>query len=142
MPSKTLQRGSDPGSDTDIDLVVRAVGDPNRRRILELIRQDEYSVGQIAERFPVSRPAISQHLRVLEAAELVEVRASGRRRYYRCRPEGLGLLRSWLDEFWTDRLERLKDEVEREHQRRNEEPDRNGPEGNDSTERASTKEGR
>ncbi len=118
MSTITVQRPAGDGNSPGLDLVAGAVSDPNRRRILELIRNDEFTVGQIAERFPVSRPAISQHLRVLEEAELVEMRASGRHRYYRCRPEGLNGLRSWLEEFWTDRLDRLKDEVEREHRRR------------------------
>ncbi len=118
MSTITVQRAAGDGNPPGLDLVARAVSDPSRRRILELIRNDEFTVGQIAERFPVSRPAISQHLRVLEEAELVEMRASGRHRYYRCRPEGLNGLRSWLEEFWTDRLDRLKDEVEREHRQR------------------------
>lgn len=118
MPTRTSQRPTGDEGRPGLDLVARAISDPNRRRILELIRRQEYTVGQIAERFPVSRPAISQHLRVLEEAELVEIRAAGRRRYYRIRPEGLNGLRSWLEEFWTDRLDRLKEEVEQEHRRR------------------------
>ncbi len=69
-------------------------------------------MGAIAEHFPVSRPAISQHLRVLQEADLVDVRDEGTRRYYRARPEGLDDLRRWLDEFWVDSLRRLKVEVE------------------------------
>lgn len=100
-----------------MDGVARALADSTRREILELVRDDEQTVGELAEHFPVSRPAISQHLRVLQDADLVTVRSEGTRRFYRARPEGLGELRSWLEEFWTDRLDILKREVEQEQWR-------------------------
>ena len=100
-----------------MDAAARALAEPTRRAILELVRDDELTVGHIAENFPVSRPAISQHLRVLQEADLVDVRDEGTRRYYRARPEGLAELRDWLDEFWTDHLQRLKREVEQEQWR-------------------------
>lgn len=105
-----------------MDAVARALAEPTRRQILELVRNDECSVSEIASHFPVSRPAISQHLRVLQEAELVNVRSEGTRRYYRARPEGLGELRGWLDEFWSDRLDRLKLEVEQEEWRKRKRP--------------------
>jgi DNA-binding transcriptional ArsR family regulator len=98
-----------------MDVAVRALAEPNRRRILRLVHDDELTVGEIATNFPISRPAISQHLRVLEQADLVTVRPSGNRRYYRARPDGLRELRSWLDEFWSERLTDLKHAVEYEH---------------------------
>lgn len=100
-----------------MDAAARALAEPTRRAILELVRDDELTVGRIAEHFPVSRPAISQHLRVLQEADLVDVRDEGTRRYYRARPEGLAELRDWLEDFWTDHLKQLKREVEQEQWR-------------------------
>lgn len=100
-----------------MDNVARALADSTRRDILELVRDDEQTVGGLAEHFPVSRPAISQHLKVLQDADLVNVRSEGTRRYYRARPEGLGELRSWLEGFWSDKLDVLKREVEQEQWR-------------------------
>lgn len=100
-----------------MDSAARALADPTRRAILELVRDEELAVGDIARHFPVSRPAVSQHLRVLQEADLVDVRGEGTRRYYRARPEGLTELRRWLDEFWGDSLRRLKLEVEQEQWR-------------------------
>jgi DNA-binding transcriptional ArsR family regulator len=100
-----------------MDDVARALAEPTRRRILELVRDEELTVGEIAGNFDVSRPAVSQHLRVLHDADLVSVRSDGTRRYYRARPEGLADLRTWLDGFWSDRLARLKLEVEQEQWR-------------------------
>jgi DNA-binding transcriptional ArsR family regulator len=102
---------------TSMDAAARALAEPTRRAILELVRDDEMPVGEIAEHFPVSRPAISQHLRVLQEADLVDVRDEGTRRYYRARPEGLAELRLWLEDFWRDHLQRLKLEVEQEQWR-------------------------
>lgn len=101
-----------------MEAAARALAEPRRREILELVRDEEATVSAIAAHFPISRPAISQHLRVLEEAELVTVRSEGTRRYYRARPEGFGELRSWLDEFWSDRLAALKVEVEQEQWRK------------------------
>ena len=80
--------------------VVQALSEPRRREILELIRDRELAAGEIASRFDVTRPAISQHLTVLKQAGLVSERREGARRLYRARPEGLAELRSFLDGFW------------------------------------------
>jgi DNA-binding transcriptional ArsR family regulator len=97
-----------------MDVAVRALAEPNRRHILRLVRDDELTVGEIATHFPISRPAVSQHLRVLEDADLVSVRPAGNRRYYRARPEGLTELRGWLEQFWNTQLLDLKRAVEQE----------------------------
>jgi DNA-binding transcriptional ArsR family regulator len=102
-----------------LDEVVKAISPRRRREILSLIRDREMGAGQIAERFDISRPAISQHLAVLRDAGLVEQRREGTRRLYRVRPEGMAGLREFLDGFWTDRLERLRLAAELEQQRRN-----------------------
>ena len=83
------------------------LGEPNRRRLLELLRGGEMTVTDLAAHFTVTRPAISQHLGVLAAAGLVEVRRDGRFRRYRVRPDGMAALRSSLDAFWTTELEDL-----------------------------------
>ncbi len=77
------------------------------------MRDEERTVTDIAKHFDVSRPAISQHLRVLSDADLVSVREQGTRRYYRARPEGLAELAEWLTEFWQTSLSQLSVEVER-----------------------------
>jgi DNA-binding transcriptional ArsR family regulator len=97
-----------------MNATAHALGEPTRREILQLVRDEEHSVGEIASHFSVTRPAISQHLRVLADAELVHVRPQGNRRYYRARPEGLADLRSWLESFWRTSLRNLKVEVERD----------------------------
>jgi DNA-binding transcriptional ArsR family regulator len=96
-----------------METALRALSDPGRRRILTLVRDEEHSAGEIAAEFTVSWPAVSQHLRVLKEAGLVSERREGTRRLYRARPEGLDDVRAFLDEFWDDKLERLKREVER-----------------------------
>lgn len=101
-----------------MDLVARALAAPRRREILTLVRDDELSAGEIASRFDVSRPAISQHLSALREAGLISERREGTRRLYRAQPEALGGLRDFLNEFWTDRLERLRLAAELEQQRR------------------------
>jgi DNA-binding transcriptional ArsR family regulator len=98
----------------ELSEALRAIAEPHRRQILELVREDERSVGDIAAHFEVSRPAISQHLAVLEGAGLVTVTASGTRRLYRARPEGMAELRDYVEGFWTERLATLKGEAERE----------------------------
>jgi len=100
-----------------MDAVARALAEPTRREILRLVTDHENTVSDIASHFAVSRPAISQHLRVLRDAELVTVRNDGTRRFYRARPEGLTELRTWLDEFWKSSLDSLKVEVEQEQWR-------------------------
>lgn len=101
-----------------VDLVARAIAEPRRREILSLVRDRELSAGEIAANFDVSRPAVSQHLTVLRGAGLLSERRQGTSRLYRARPEGLAGLREFMDEFWTDRLERLKLAAELEQQRR------------------------
>ena len=81
-----------------------ALGDPTRRAILERLRGGARAVGELAEGIPVSRPAVSQHLRVLEQAGLVVARKRGTRRLYRLDPDGLDELRAALDSFWSDAL--------------------------------------
>jgi DNA-binding transcriptional ArsR family regulator len=103
---------------TEMDLVARAIVEPRRRQILTLVRDRELSAGEIASNFDVSRPAVSQHLAVLRGAGLLAERRQGTSRYYRARPEGLTGLRDFMDEFWTNRLERLKLAAELEQQRR------------------------
>jgi DNA-binding transcriptional ArsR family regulator len=98
--------------------VVHAISEPRRREILALVRDRELAAGEIATRFEVTRPAISQHLTVLKAAGLVSERRDGTRRLYRARPEGLAELRSFLDGFWEDRLGQLKLAAEEEEERR------------------------
>ncbi len=102
-----------------IDEALRAVADPTRRTILRLVRDGELPAGEIAGHFTtMSRPAVSQHLRVLVDAGLVDVRADGNRRLYRWRPDGLRDAAAFLDEMWSDRLSRLKRAAEREARRR------------------------
>ena len=93
---------------------LRAIAAPRRRRILALVRDDELSAGEIAAHFDVTRPAVSQHLNVLKEAGLVSERRNGTKRLYRARPEGLGPLKAFLEEFWDDRLVILKREAEEE----------------------------
>ena len=107
-----------PGETEAVDAVARAIAEPRRREILTLVRDAELSAGEIAARFDVSRPAISQHLGVLREAGLLSERRRGTSRLYRARPEGLAGLRDFMDEFWTNRLERLRLAAELEQQRR------------------------
>jgi DNA-binding transcriptional ArsR family regulator len=98
-----------------MDEALRAVADPTRRAILRLVRDEEMPAGEIARHFPtMSRPAVSQHLRVLGDAGLVVARPQGTRRLYRLRPDGLVDVAGFVDEMWTDRLARLKLAAERE----------------------------
>jgi len=87
--------------------LLAVLAEPNRRRLLELLRGGERTVTELAAQFSVTRPAISQHLGVLAAAGLVEVRQDGRFRRYRLDPAGMAALRSTLDAFWTSELEQL-----------------------------------
>jgi DNA-binding transcriptional ArsR family regulator len=81
-----------------------ALADPTRRAVFELLRQGPRPVGDIARDLPVSRPAVSQHLRVLKDAGLVSERRDGTRRLYRIDPDGLAAIRDYLDDFWTEAL--------------------------------------
>jgi DNA-binding transcriptional ArsR family regulator len=91
-----------------------ALGDPTRRAIFEQLRSGSRSVGEIAAELPVSRPAVSQHLRVLKEAGLVTERRSGTRRLYRLDPDGLGELRRYVEDHWNEALAAFKAEAERE----------------------------
>lgn len=89
-----------------------ALGDPTRRAIFERIAERPYAVGELASELPISRPAVSQHLKVLKDSGLVMDRANGTRRIYRVNPEGLAALRDQLDRFWTQTLANYKQLVE------------------------------
>jgi len=91
-----------------------ALGHPTRRAIFEQLRSGARSVGEIAAELPVSRPAVSQHLRVLKEAGLVTERRNGTRRLYRLNPDGLDELRRYVEDYWTDALAVFKGEAERE----------------------------
>jgi DNA-binding transcriptional ArsR family regulator len=96
------------------DSVLAALADPTRRAILERLREQPASVGRIADTMPVSRPAVSQHLRVLKRAGLVREKAEGTRRVYRVEPRGLVELKRYLDSMWDSVLESFRAEAERE----------------------------
>src|SRR5579859_6276662 len=90
----------------------QALADETRCSVFERLRSGPKSVGEIARGLPVSRPAVSQHLKVLKDAGLVVDEAEGARRIYRIDPHGLGALRAWLDRFWDEALTAFKEEVE------------------------------
>jgi DNA-binding transcriptional ArsR family regulator len=90
-----------------------ALADPTRRRIFEELKRGPKPVGRIADKMTVSRPAVSQHLRVLKKAGLVTDRADGTRRVYHIDPQGLGEIRTWLDQFWTGALGAFQIEAEK-----------------------------
>jgi DNA-binding transcriptional ArsR family regulator len=87
---------------------LQALADPTRRSVLEQLRGGPQAVGEIAARLPVSRPAVSQHLRVLKEAGLVTERQNGTRRLYRVDPNGLADVREYLDGFWEEALASFK----------------------------------
>jgi len=89
-----------------------ALADPTRRRIFERLRSGPQAVGALARKMPVSRPAVSQHLKVLKEAGLVADRPDGTRRVYYIDPDGLGALRAWVDQFWDRALENFQAELE------------------------------
>src|SRR5713101_19337 len=93
--------------------VFTALADPTRRRIFEALREQPKSVGELAEGQPVSRPAVSQHLKVLESARLVSVEPQGNSRLYSIKRDGLDDLRRYLDSFWSDVLSDYGAEIER-----------------------------
>ena len=109
-----------------LDIVVRAIAEPRRREILEIIRNRELTAGAIAANFNVTRPAISQQLKVLRNAGLVSMRKHGTQRLYRVRAEGTEELRKFLDSFWEDKLLRLKDAAESDQRREGEDESRRG----------------
>ena len=94
-------------------MTLAALADPTRRAVFESLQSGPASVGTIAAGLPVSRPAVSQHLKALKHAGLVADRADGTRRVYYIDPDGLGELRHWLDQFWSGALEAFKNEVEK-----------------------------
>jgi DNA-binding transcriptional ArsR family regulator len=98
----------------------QALADPTRRAVLDLLRQGSQPAGRIAQSFPVSRPAISKHLRLLRRAHLVQERREGRHRFYHLNPEPLKAVDHWLESyraFWSVSLASLKAFVEAEHAR-------------------------
>ena len=97
--------------------VFRALAEPRRLDILNLIADNELASGEIAAHFNVSRPAISQHLQVLKAAGLVNERRAGTRHLYRARPEAIAELKEYLEQFWGAALQRLSDAAEAEQRR-------------------------
>jgi len=94
--------------------VLKAIAVPRRQQILSLVRDHELSAGEIADHFDVTRPAISQHVTELKEAGLVREHRVGTKRLYRAQPAGLAGLKTFLEEFWDERLEVLKQEAESE----------------------------
>ena len=94
------------------------LADPTRRRIFERLRGGPLAVGELADGLPVSRPAVSQHLRVLKEAGLVVDRKDGARRLYEVAPDGLIGLRDWFDGFWSDALAAFKEAAEQKARER------------------------
>jgi DNA-binding transcriptional ArsR family regulator len=95
-------------------VVLDALGDPTRRQIFESLKSGPRSVGELAAGLPVSRPAVSQHLRVLKAAGLVSDRKDGTRRVYRIEPDGVARVRDYFDEFWSEALDRFREAARKE----------------------------
>jgi DNA-binding transcriptional ArsR family regulator len=98
--------------------ILDALADPTRRAIFELLGDGPQAVGELAARLPVSRPAVSQHLRVLKGAGLVSERKDGTRHLYRLEPEGLEELRNWIERFWDDALAGFKAAAESSERRK------------------------
>ncbi len=96
------------------DLVLDTLGGPTRRAVLELLRAGPRAVIDIASQLPVSRPAVSQHLRVLKGAGLVTERRDGTRHLYRIDAQGLATLRTYLESFWDDALAAFKEAADQE----------------------------
>jgi len=95
---------------------MQALADPNRRTVLEILRDHEATAGELADALPIARPGVSRHLRVLREARLVDVRQDAQRRIYRLRPETLMELDEWLETYrvlWRTRLDALHTEVKR-----------------------------
>lgn len=93
--------------------VFTALADPTRRHIFEALREQPKTVGELAAGQPVSRPAVSQHLKVLESARLVSVEPQGNRRFYSIKRDGLADLRQYLESFWSDALSAYGAEISR-----------------------------
>jgi len=96
------------------NLAFVALADPTRRAVFERLADGPRAVGELARGLPVSRPAVSQHLKVLKDAGLVSDHAEGARRVYQIDPKGLGQIRAWLDRFWDHALAAFQAEVERD----------------------------
>lgn len=103
-----------------MEQAIHALSEKRRRDILELVQNHELASSAIAAHFDVSAPAVSQHLKVLEEAGLVAVRRSGTKRYYRLRREGFNELKAYIDRFWDDSLQRLKEAAEAAERSRHE----------------------
>jgi DNA-binding transcriptional ArsR family regulator len=101
-----------------MEAALKAIAEPNRRRILSLVKEEELSAGEIASHFELTRPAVSQHLSVLKEAGLVHERRNGTRRLYIVRPEGFDEVKAFLEAFWEEKLNALKSEAEREERRK------------------------
>lgn len=101
-----------------MEAAIRAIAEPHRREILRLVWTSELAAGEIARHFDVTRPAISQHLRVLKEAGLVSERRNGTKRLYRAVPESIAQLRAYLESYWDENLRLLKQAAEQEEQRR------------------------
>ncbi|MBV9114602.1 MAG: winged helix-turn-helix transcriptional regulator [Hyphomicrobiales bacterium] len=99
---------------TNPSFALSALADPTRRGVFERLASGSASVGEIAAELPVSRPAVSQHLKILKEAGLVLDRAEGTRRVYQIDPAGLGAIRAWLDQFWAIALDAFKAKAEGE----------------------------
>jgi DNA-binding transcriptional ArsR family regulator len=97
-------------------LAFAALAEPMRQAIVERLAERPMAVGELAAGLPVSRPAVSQHLKVLKEARLVRDQAEGTRRIYAIDPAGLGPLRAWLDKFWDQALARYAEAAEREEE--------------------------
>jgi DNA-binding transcriptional ArsR family regulator len=97
-----------------IERALDALGDPTRRTVFRRLRRGNRSVREIADGMEVSRPAVSQHLKVLKAAGLIMVRINGARRIYGVDPNGIEALRNWLDGFWDETLAAFKQAAEQE----------------------------
>lgn len=101
-----------------VDAVFHALGDGTRRRIFERVARGPASVGELADGLPVSRAAVSQHLRALTESGLVESQPSGTKRIYRLQARGVTAMRKWLDTIWDDALHAFAQEIARENQAR------------------------
>ena len=100
-----------------IETVLQALVEPHRREILEYLRAGELSSGQVSAHFTLTRPAVSQHLKVLTEAGLITMRREGTKRIYRARPQGLAELRKFIETFWDDSLQELKRQAEAEEKK-------------------------
>ena len=99
-------------------LAIQALGDPTRRSIFERLRRGPRAVGELAHELPVSRPAVSQHLRILKEAGLVTEQRNGTRRIYGVDAQSVAELRDYFDEFWSDALESFRRAVEQDEGRK------------------------